>query len=101
MGIDESGWNQNGIVNQDRRYESAAAGRAVPSHFKARNQDVKAAVALQLPFQIFEKLALEFSNLPAAQAGHVDVISSCFPFIEVPFALHVHQVQFVDYTVAF
>jgi len=32
-------------------------------------------IALDLPLQTVEQIALEFRNFPAAQTGHVDVVA--------------------------
>ena len=48
---------------------------AIAAHFKPAHHDVEAAIALNLPLQAVEEIALEFRNLAAAQARHMDVIA--------------------------
>src|ERR1700691_977994 len=53
------------------------------------------AIALDLALQPVEKVALEFHDLAATQAGHVDVVALWPPLIKVLLALHVHEVEFI------
>jgi hypothetical protein len=62
---------------------------------------VEAAIALNLAFQPVEEIAFELQNLPASQAGHMNVVPLRAALVEMFFALHVHQVKFVHQTVPF
>ncbi|HTM37216.1 MAG TPA: hypothetical protein VL156_10750 [Terriglobales bacterium] len=77
------------------RRGGAALG-AVSADFQARNDNMKAAVTLNLAFEAVEQVTFKLHNLAAAQAGHVDVIALWAPFVKVLLALHVHQIKFVD-----
>src|SRR5215813_12661025 len=57
-------------------------------------------VALDLPFQTVEQIALELDDLTAAQAGHMDVIPLRAPLVIMFLALHMHQVELVNQSVA-
>ncbi len=59
---------------------------------------MKTAVALNLSLKPVEQVALEFSDLSAAQACHVNVIALRTALVKVLLPLHVHQVEFVDQT---
>ncbi len=63
-------------------------------------EDVELAVALNLTFKPLEQIALEFCDLAAAQARHMNVIALRPPFIKVLFTLHVHQIEFVYQAIA-
>ena len=78
----------------------AAAIRTVAAAFEASHNNVKAAVALDLSFQAIEQITFELGNFPATQACHVNVIALRTPFVEVLFALHMHQVEFVNQAMA-
>ena len=48
-----------------------------------------------LALNAVEQFALEFLHLAAAQAGHVHVVALGTPFVEMPFAFDMQQVQLV------
>jgi hypothetical protein len=73
-----------------------AAIAAIATHFETAYYNVKAAFALNLSLEAIEEIAFEFRNLPAAQAGHVNVVALGTPFIKVLLALHMHQVELVN-----
>ena len=75
---------------------SAAALGTVAADFQSCDGDVKAAFPLNLAFEPVEKVAFEFGDLAAAQAGHVNVVTRWAAFVEVFFSLHVHQVEFIN-----
>ena len=77
-----------------------AALRAVSADFQPADHDVKPAITLDLPFEPVEKVAFQFADFPAPQAGHVDVVTLRPALIVVFLALHVHQIKFIDQTVA-
>jgi hypothetical protein len=79
---------------------AAAALGTVTADFQARYDDVKTAVALDLPLQSVEEVTLKLKDLPTAQAGHVNVVALRTPLVKVFLALHVHQVEFIDQAVA-
>lgn len=72
---------------------------AIASDFEARDHDVEVAVAMDLTLQTIEEQALEFGDLPASKAGHMDVITLGTTLVEVFFAFEMHQVKFVYKTV--
>jgi hypothetical protein len=72
----------------------------ITAYFHPAYNNVKLAVALNLAFQTVEEITFKFFNLAAAQAGHVQVVTLRSAFIEVLFALEVHEVEFVDQAVA-
>ena len=57
---------------------------------------MKAAIALDLTFETIEEIALEFHDLPATKACHVNVIALGASFVEMLLALHVHEIEFID-----
>ena len=78
--------------NDAERYvwESVDADSAVSTitaNFEARNDDVKAAIALDLSFEAVEKVALELCNFAASETRHVNVISLRTTFVKMFFAL--------------
>jgi hypothetical protein len=77
-----------------------AAIRAVSAHFQAANHDMESAVALDLTLEPVEEITFKFHDLATAKTGHVDVIALRTPLVEVLLALHVHQVEFVNQSVA-
>src|SRR5437762_85529 len=86
--------------NYLQRLLGRPALRAISTDFQPADNDVKAAFALDLPFQPVEEVAFELRNSSAAQAGHVDVIAMRAAFVEMLLALHVHEVEFVYQSVA-
>ena len=78
-----------------------AAVSAISANFEARNDDVKAAVALDLPFEAVEKVTLKLGNLAAAKTSHVDVVSLRATFVKMLFPLQVHEVELVDKALPF
>ena len=62
---------------------------------------MEAAVALDLSLQAVKEIALEFRDLAAAQAGHVDVVALRAALVIMFLALHVHEIQFVDQAMSF
>ena len=77
-----------------------AALSAVSADFKAADEDVEVALALDLSFEAVEQIAFKFGNLSATQASHMNVIALRPSLIKVLLALHVHQVKFVNQSVA-
>ena len=57
------------------RRGKCAALAAVAAHLQAAHDNVEAAVALDLSLEAIEEIAFELRDLPATQAGHVDVIA--------------------------
>ena len=79
----------------------SAAGAAVAADFQAGNNDVEAAIALDLSFEAIEEITFEFGDFSAAQAGHVDMVPLGATFVIMLLALQVHEVEFVNQAVAF
>src|SRR5258708_14335273 len=77
-----------------------AALRTVTADFESGDDDVEAAISLNLPLQSIEKVTLKFSNLATAQTCHVDVVALRAALVEVFLALHMHQVRFVNQSVS-
>jgi hypothetical protein len=77
-----------------------AALRAVSTYFQTRNDNVKAAITLDLAFETVEKVTLKLHDLAAAQARHVNMIALRTPLVKMLLTLHVHQIKFVDQPVA-
>jgi hypothetical protein len=67
------------------RRDSAVS--TITANFEARNDDVKAAIALDLSFEAVEKVALELCNFAASETRHVNVISLRTTFVKMFFAL--------------
>jgi hypothetical protein len=65
---------------------------AISTNLKTGHHDVKLAIALDLSFKTVEKIALKFCYFSAAQAGHMDVVALRTAFIEVFFALQMHEI---------
>jgi hypothetical protein len=78
----------------------SAAGGAVSADFEAGDNDVEAAIALDLSFKAVEQIAFEFEDLAAAETRHVDVISLRATFVVVFFTLQMHEIELVDQTLA-
>ncbi len=78
-----------------------AAISTITANFEARNDDVKAAIALDLSFEAIEKVAFKLGNLAAAETSHVDVISLRTTFVKMFFALQVHEIELVDKALPF
>ena len=79
---------------------SAAALGAISAHFEPAHDNVKTAIALDLTFETVEKIAFEFHDFAAPQACHVDVITLRASLVEMLLALHVHEIKFIDQTMA-
>lgn len=75
--------------------------RAISADLQPAHHNVETAFALNLALQPVEKVAFEFRDLPATQAGHVDVIALRSAFIEMLLSLHVHKVEFIHQSVPF
>jgi hypothetical protein len=76
-----------------------AALGAIAAHFEAADDDVEAAVALNLTFQTIKQVAFKFCDLATAEASHVNVVALRAAFIEMLFAFHVHEIKFVNQAV--
>jgi len=74
---------------------SSAALRTVSPDFEPADDDMEVAITLDLPFQPFEQVALEFQNLAASQAGHVDVVALGTALVIMLFPLHVHEIKLI------
>ena len=57
---------------------------------------MKAAIAFQLVLQRIEDFTYKFSNLPTAQASHVNVIRAQFALVVMAFAVQMHEIEFID-----
>src|SRR5207245_6552508 len=68
----------------------AAAKGAVAANFHARNQNMELALALDLPFETVEKIALELQDFPATQACHVQMIALRSALVKMLLPLEVH-----------
>jgi hypothetical protein len=77
-----------------------AALGAVTTDFQPGDDDMEAAVPLDLTFQAVEQVTLEFRNLATAQARHVNVVPLGAAFVVVFLALHVHEIEFVNQTMS-
>ncbi len=75
--------------------------RAISADLQPAHHNVETAFALNLALQPVEQVAFEFRDLPAAQAGHVDVVALRPAFIEMLLSLHVHEVEFIHQPVPF
>ncbi len=52
------------------------------------------------PLHAIEQVALKLLHFAATQASHVHVVALRTPFVEVPFPLHMQQVEFVHESLA-
>jgi len=86
--------------NYLQRLLRRSALRTVAADFQPADNYVETAFALDLPFESVEQVAFELRNFSAAQAGHVDVIAVRAAFVEMLLALHVHEIEFIDQSVA-
>jgi hypothetical protein len=77
-----------------------AAFLAVTADFRAGNRNLDTAVARNLLLQFLVERAFDFANLPAAQAGNVDMIAWPVRFVEMAVAAEVQQVEFVNQALA-
>lgn len=73
-----------------------AAIAAQAADFGSGDADLDVAVARNLLHQIFVKLAFEFADFPAADAGDVNVVARAVAFVIVPVAAKVQQVELVN-----
>jgi hypothetical protein len=78
-----------------------AALRAISADFQTTDHNVEQAIALDLAFEAVEEIALEFHDLSAAQTGHMDVIALGTAFVKMLFPLHVHEIEFINQSMAF
>jgi hypothetical protein len=62
---------------------------------------VKLAITLNLSLEPFEQIALEFHNLAASQAGHVDMVPLRTALVIMLFPLHVHEIKLIHQTMSF
>lgn len=84
-----------------QRLLRGAALSTVATDFETTHYDVEAAFALNLPFQTVKQIAFKFGDFPAAKTSHVNMVTVRPAFVEVFFALHVHEVKLVDQTMPF
>jgi len=75
------------------RRDSAVS--TITANFEARNDDVKAAIALDLSFEAVEKVALKLGNFAASETRHMNVISVSLSLVIVPLTVDVHKIEFV------
>jgi hypothetical protein len=65
---------------------------AVAPDFQAADDDVEPAVPLDLAFQTVEQIAFKLRDLPATQAGHVDVVALRSALIVMLLSLQMHEI---------
>jgi hypothetical protein len=53
-------------------------------------------ITLDLAFEPFEQIALEFGDLATSKASHVDVVALRAALVIMLFSLHVHEIEFID-----
>ena len=75
---------------------SGAALGAISANFQSSHDDVESAITLDLTLETVEEIALEFHDLPATQACHVNVIALGTAFVKMLLPLHVHEIEFID-----
>jgi len=56
---------------------------------------VELTIPLDLSLEPFEQIALEFHNLAASQAGHVDVVALRTTLVIMLLSFHVHEIKFI------
>ena len=61
---------------------------------------MKLALALDLSLQTVEEITFKLEYFSAAKAGHVQVIALRAALVKVLFSLEVHEIEFVDESVA-
>jgi hypothetical protein len=79
----------------------ALAGVAVAADFGASDGDFHAAIGFDLALELFEKAALYFPDLAAAEAGDMDVVAGTVAFVVVLVTVDVEQIEFIDQAVFF
>ncbi len=79
---------------------SGTALSTVPANFQASHDNVEAAIALNLALEPVEEIAFEFHDLSTAQARHVNVVPLRTTLIKMLFPLHVHEIEFIDQSMA-
>jgi hypothetical protein len=79
-------------------FRGAALGTVAPD-FQPGDDNVEAAIPLNLPLQTIKEIAFEFRNLAASQTSHVDVVPLRPTLVEVLLTLHVHEIEFVNQSV--
>lgn len=97
-------WEQIMFQPHCNQMQRSTVGRsalsAISANFQSTYQDVKLALALDLTFKPIEQIAFKLGDLSTAQAGHVNMISLRPPLVKMFFALHVHEIKFIDQAVA-
>ena len=73
-----------------------AALDAISADFEPTDDNLKTAVALDLPFQPVEEITLKLDDFATTQAGHVNMVALGTSLVVVLLALHMHQVELVN-----
>jgi hypothetical protein len=71
------------------------------AYFGARNRNEQITIAGDLIFQLFVKMAFEFPDFTAAQAGDMNVVARAVGFVVMAIAAKVQQVKFINETMFF
>ena len=74
---------------------------AVAADFETADDDVKAAIALDLALQAIKEITFKLHDFAATKAGHVNMVALRATFVEMFFSLHVHEIEFIDQAMAF
>jgi len=91
---------QHRLRGSPRCRRLGAAGVAIAADLHPRHGDADARIALHLPLELLEKLALHFAHFAAAQASHVNVVARPVAFVIVPVTVNVQQVELIQQAMA-
>ena len=78
-----------------------AAMGAVSANLGARHCDMDAAIVLDLLHQLLVEFAFEFTDLPAAEAGDMNMVTRPVTLVKMAFTPKMEQVEFVNQAMPF
>ena len=87
---------KSGVAGSHGGLLRGEAVRADAADFGAGNSDLDVAISGDLFLQLLVEAGFEFANLPAAQAGNVNVIARAVSFIVMPIPAKVEKIKLVD-----
>ena len=84
---------KSGVAGSHGGLLRGEAVRADAADFGAGNSDLDVAISGDLFLQLLVEAGFEFANLPAAQAGNVNVIARAVSFIVMPIPAKVEKIK--------
>jgi hypothetical protein len=80
--------------------DSGAAFRAIAANLQPRYRNSEGALLLHFPLELGEQDTLKLRYLATAYASHMQVFAASASLVKMPFAFHMHEIEFIYETLA-